>query len=69
MHRPAGTLIALLSLLATGCSREPDFDQRYAETQRRLEARAKAIDRELAGKAGAASMQAEQSLASPPHEP
>lgn len=40
-------MLILLVLLA-GCSREPSFDERYAATQQRLEARSAEIEQQLA---------------------
>jgi len=39
-----------LALLGA-CSREPDFDARYAEASRKVEERAHALDREMASEA------------------
>lgn len=38
-------LVTLTSLSA--CKQEPDFDQRFAQTREKIDARAAAIDREL----------------------
>ena len=40
-------------VLLGACRREPDFDERYAEANRRIEERAQALDRDMAS--GAAS--------------
>ena len=40
-------------VLMSACKAEPSFDERYARTQQRLEARAAEIDRQVAS--GAAS--------------
>lgn len=37
--------------LLGACSREADFDERYAEANRKIEERAHALDRELASEA------------------
>lgn len=37
-----------LALLLAACQREPGFDERYAATQKKLEAKAAEIDRQLA---------------------
>ncbi|GAA4779761.1 hypothetical protein [Novosphingobium ginsenosidimutans] len=39
-------LLACMSLVA--CQREPSFDERYAKTQKTLEQKAAAIDRQAA---------------------
>lgn len=44
--RPACTLALLLALAA--CQREQTFDERFAETSSRLEAKAGAIEQDLA---------------------
>lgn len=44
----AGILILLL-LGATACEREPSFDERYAETRKRIDAKSQELDAELAG--------------------
>lgn len=36
------------ALLLAACQREPDFDERYAATQKKLEAKAAEIDRQMA---------------------
>lgn len=42
------TIAALLLLMAaSACRQEPDFDQRYADAQRKLEARSAEIERDL----------------------
>jgi len=41
-------------LLCAGCRAEPDFDERYAAAERRLQAQQQAIDAELAKRAEAA---------------
>lgn len=40
--------IIIIALLLAACGKEPDFDQRYAEAERRIEARAAAMERDLA---------------------
>jgi len=39
--------IPLLGLLLAACGNEPDFDQRFAEAERRIEGKAAAIERDL----------------------
>ena len=39
--------IYLLFLLAASCGREPDFDQRYADTERQLVEKTAEMDRQL----------------------
>lgn len=45
----------ILALLLAGCKREPSFDERYAATEQRLQARAAEIDRQVASPAPAAT--------------
>lgn len=55
--------LAVLAALA-GCQREQSFDERFAETSSRLEAKAEAIEQELAvaaSEAGAAEAIASES--------
>lgn len=54
--RRAALLIVPLMLLAA-CGKEPDFEERYDQTAREIEARAKAMDADIAksDKAAAAS--------------
>ena len=40
-------LACLVLIALSGCSSEPDFDERFEETQADIEARAKALDQEL----------------------
>jgi len=42
----------VLLLLLSACSREPDFDQRYTEAQRKLAAKSAAMDRDLSHEQG-----------------
>lgn len=44
-----GAALLALALLATGCKKEPTFDERYKATQGRIEAKSRELDRELAG--------------------
>ena len=44
-------LLLPLALVAAGCEREPTFDERYAETQKRIGEKSRELDRELAGQA------------------
>ncbi len=46
MHRMLPPALILLAALS-GCRQEPDFDQRYRQTQQKIDAKAAAIDREL----------------------
>lgn len=56
--------VVLIALLAAGCRQEPSFDERYAQTQRKLEAKASTIDAELAASASdAAAVESEASAA------
>ena len=40
-------LMPLLAVLLSACGSEPDFDQRYAEAERRIEDRAAVMERDL----------------------
>ncbi len=58
-----GGCVIVLLLLA-GCSREPDFDQRYDKAQQDLQAKAAKIDQELAERKAAASQTSPDAAAS-----
>ncbi|MFM6950592.1 MAG: hypothetical protein ACKOW1_06175 [Novosphingobium sp.] len=49
--------IVILALMLSACSREPSFDERYAATEQRLQAKTKALDRAAAGVPSAANPQ------------
>ncbi len=63
--RPSAALLALLALAA--CQKEPDFDTRYDDAATRIEARARAIDADLA-KAEAGDAATGAPAATPPAE-
>lgn len=47
---PRGLCLAAIVLGLSGCSEEPSFDERYAETREEIGEKAGAIDAELADK-------------------
>ncbi len=46
-------LIPLVLVLAPACEREPSFEERYAATQKRIDAKSGQLDAELAGQPAA----------------
>lgn len=52
-----GAILLLPLLLLAACGKEPDFEERYDQTAKEIEARAKAMDADIAksDKADAAS--------------
>lgn len=45
----AVTILAGLSVLLCACEKEPNFDERYARTEKEIGQRATEIDQDLAG--------------------
>lgn len=61
--RRAAVLLPLL--LIAGCNKEPDFEERYDKATAEIEARAKAMDAEIA-EADRAARAAGEALPNPP---